>query len=314
MSSESTTEEQQLMLREVLEGLKEEQKILSPKYFYDHDGSELFHQITQLDEYYLTRTEKKILDDNIDDIVKTLGERVLLIEPGSGNSEKTRLLLSSLRKMSGYIPMDISAEFLFKSAEQLQEDYPNIAIVPIQVDYTQPFELPDFPNECRKVVFFPGSTIGNFTLQKVTNFLKIVHRMIEQKGGFFLGVDLIKDREVLKAAYNDREGVTARFNKNMLKHINNELNADFDLSAFEHEAIYNEEKSRIEMHLVSLKDQTVHLNGEVIHFDKGETIHTENSHKYSVESFGKLVEPWFKIEKVWTDDRKYFGLFYLTPK
>ena len=314
MTEQSESGAEQHMLQEVLDGLNKEQKTLSPKYFYDHEGSELFHQITQLDEYYITRTEKKILDDNLNDIVQTLGEKVLLIEPGSGNSEKTRLLLSSLRKMSGYIPMDISGEFLFKSADLLQEEYPNIAIVPIQVDYTKPFELPDFPNECHRVVFFPGSTIGNFTQQKVIDFLKVVHGLIEDNGAFFLGVDLIKDREVLKAAYNDHEGITARFNKNILKHINDELDADFDLDAFEHKAIFNEDKDRIEMHLFSMKEQVVHLDGETISFEKGESIHTENSHKYSVESFRKLVEPWFEIHKVWTDEKDYFGLFYLTPK
>lgn len=314
MSTDNRNEEKNLMLKEVLHGLSQPQKVLPSKYFYDHDGSELFHQITLLDEYYPTRTEMQIMEDNIDEIVETLGRQVLLIEPGSGNSTKTRLLLNNLKKLSGYMPLDISAEFLFKSADQLQEEYPKLAIIPLQVDYTHPFELPEFPSYCRRVVFFPGSTIGNFKHDTVSEFLAVIHDIIEEDGGFLIGVDLIKDIAVLEAAYNDSKGITAAFNKNILKHINDELACSFDTSKFDHYAFFNEDKNRIEMHLKCVEDHSIQMNGDVISFKKGETIHTENSHKYSLDLLKELVDPWFDIKKFWTDENEYFGLIYLTPK
>jgi len=314
MNSDTMSEAQQVMLNEVIDGLSEPQKRLPSKYFYDEKGSELFDEITRLEEYYPTRTEKKILEDHIDEISQKLGRKVLLIEPGSGNSYKTRLLLDNLKQQAGYVPMDISEEYLYKTADQLQEDYPNLAIIPLEADYTRPFELPAFPAYCRKVAFFPGSTIGNFELEKAQRFLKTIHDIVEEGGALLIGVDLIKNREILEAAYDDEDGVTAEFNLNMLLHLNREIGADFDISGFEHKAFFSEEKERIEMHLVSTKQQVVTVNGHHFEFMEGESIHTENSHKYSLHSFAKLVEPWFEVDKVWTDENEYFSVQYLVPK
>lgn len=314
MITDSMTDAQKLMLEEVREGLSKPQKTLPSKYFYDEYGSELFDDITRLEEYYPTRTEKLILETYIDDIVEVLGKRVLLIEPGSGNSYKTRLLLDNLKKIAGYIPMDISEEFLYKAADALQEDYPKIPIVPIQVDYTQPFELPAFPSYCRKVVFFPGSTIGNFEADTAKRFFEVIHDILGENGGFLIGVDLKKDIEVLEAAYNDRKGVTAAFNLNILTHINNQIGTSFDTSKFRHKAIFNTEESRIEMHLYALEDHSVQVNGTKFSFKEGEFIHTENSHKYSLDAFKSLVAPWFDVKKVWTDEDQFFSLQYLEPK
>ena len=314
MITEPMTDAQKLMLDEVLEGLSKTQKTLPSKYFYDEYGSQLFDEITRVEEYYPTRTEKQILEQNIDEIVDTLGTKVLLIEPGSGNSYKTRLLLDNLKKIAGYIPMDISEEFLYKAADELQDDYPKIAIVPIQVDYTQPFELPDFPSYCRKIVFFPGSTIGNFEAETAKRFFEVIKDILGERGGFLIGVDLKKDIQVLEAAYNDSKEVTAAFNLNILKHINDQIGTEFDASKFRHQAIFNEEKSRIEMHLFALEAHSVVIHGKQFSFEEGESIHTENSHKYTLEAFRELVSPWFEVEKVWMDENQYFSLQYLVPK
>lgn len=307
--------EQQQMLKEVLDGLSRVQKMLPSKYFYDERGSELFEQITSLDEYYPTRTEKKILENHINEIAERVGSESVIIELGSGSSQKTRLLLDHLPDLSAYVPVDISEKYLQKVANDLREEYPNLPIVPVCADYTQPFDIPhiDRPFEYY-VVFYPGSTIGNFQPHQAQKFLQSIARFLIPGGGMLIGVDLKKDVEVLEKAYNDEAGVTADFNKNMLVRINRELGADFEVENFRHKALYNPEQGRIEMHLVSEANQQVHLNGTTIDFQKGESIHTENSYKYSLEEFRELVSNWFEVEKVWMDDNEFFSIQYLVKK
>jgi dimethylhistidine N-methyltransferase len=302
------------MLEEVMHGLSQPQKTLPSKYFYDERGSVLFDEITKLDEYYPTRTERKILIDNVDEIEDHLGKSVVLIEPGSGSSDKTRILLKRLDNVKVYMPMDISGEYLLSVANKLQQEYPHIKIQPIEADYTHSFELPVEMPEGRKVVFFPGSTIGNFKRDTVERFLKVVADVVKEKGAFLIGVDLKKDIEVLKAAYNDCEGVTAQFNKNMLLHLNRMLGVEFYVDKFRHESIWNEEEGRIEMHLIANESHEVSINGSIISFEEGESIHTENSHKYTLEEFEEIVSPWFEVKKVWTDENDWFSLQYLELK
>lgn len=307
-------EQRQAMLKEVLQGLGQPQKSLPSKYFYDERGSELFDEITELEEYYPTRTERSILNENVGEIKEYLGQEVLLIEPGSGSSDKTRILLNKLDTISGYIPIDISGEYLFSVAEKLQKEFPNIEIKPLQTDYTHTLSLPPIKANGRKVVFYPGSTIGNFKRDTVDRFLEVVAEITGNKGAFLIGVDLMKDISILEAAYNDSKGITAAFNKNILRHINQKLGADFDLDKFEHKAIWNAEDGRIEMHLYCLEDHEVHINGTTISFKRGESVHTENSHKYTLEEFEEIVSPWLKVKKVWTDENRWFSLQYLEPK
>lgn len=302
------------MLEEVISGLSQEQKTLPSKFFYDERGSKLFDDITELDEYYPTRTERKILEENVNEIAEYLGEKVLLIEPGSGSSSKTKILLGNMENICCYIPMDISGDYLYKVAEQLRLEFPNIQILPLSADYTKPFELPESSPDARKVVFYPGSTIGNFKMEKVEQFLKVIHDIIEDDGAFLIGADLKKEISVLEAAYNDSEEVTAEFNKNILTHLNKELGTSFNSDLFDHKSIWNEEKGRIEMHLFVKEDHDVVLGEEMIHFQKGESIHTENSHKYTLDGFAEMVSEWFEVKKVWTDERDYFSLQYLEPK
>ncbi len=296
------------LLTEVLEGLQRPQKTLPSKYFYDKRGSELFEQICELDEYYLTRTEVSILKTNIYEITESIGNNVQLIELGSGSSLKTRLLLDHLDNIHSYVPVDISNEFLEEAAGNLQNDYPELNIQPIAADYTKPFDIPDFANGVKKIAYFPGSTIGNFSKDKAANFIGLITRLVADNGGLLIGFDLLKDRNTLITAYDDFKGTTAEFNKNILVRINRELDADFELDQFEHRAVFNEVENRMEMHLKSLKHQFVTINGKSIYFEKGETIHTENSHKYSLESFSELTKPHFQTVQTWMDESKMFAI------
>ncbi|SMO49957.1 dimethylhistidine N-methyltransferase [Gracilimonas mengyeensis] len=301
------------MLREVQEGLAQPQKSLPSKYFYDRYGSQLFDKITRLEEYYPTRTERKLLEDYALEIGEYLGDRVLLIEPGSGSSEKTRILLDKLNTITGYIPIDISGKYLQEVAKELRREYPDLEISPLGADYTRPIQLPELSVEGRRIVFFPGSTIGNFKRETVHRFMKVVTDLTGREGAFLIGVDLKKDVEVLEAAYNDSKGITAAFNKNILTHINDELGTGFDLEKFNHRAIWNEQEGRIEMHLVCKESHEVTVGDKTISFQKGESIHTENSHKYSLEEFRDMVAPWFEVKQVWTDENDWFSLQYLEP-
>jgi dimethylhistidine N-methyltransferase len=297
---------------DVMAGLTAVPKRLPPKYFYDRAGSELFEQITELPEYYLTRCDVSILSDHADDIADLIPQRAALIEFGSGSSTKTRIVLSRARSLTAYVPVDVSAEFLRQQADALRREYPTVAMLPVVADFAKPFRLPAAVEKLPRVGFFPGSTIGNFEPHQASEVLRLAKRILGRDATFIVGVDLVKDVEVLNRAYDDSAGVTAQFNLNLLARINRELGGNFDLAAFEHHAFFNRERSRIEMHLASLKRQRVRLMGQCVDFRAGETIHTENSYKYSVESFRALARGagWTPVA-VWTDPRQYFSVHVL---
>jgi dimethylhistidine N-methyltransferase len=302
------------MLDEVLETLSRPQKCLPSKYFYDERGSRLFEQICDLEEYYPTDADLEIMSKNISAITDQLGSGIELIELGSGSSRKTRLLLEELQDLAAYMPVDISEEFLKGVADQLRADYPGLTVIPIAADYTRPFQIPDAAQPyTKRVAYYPGSTIGNFTPENARNFLGVINSLVQPDGGLLVGVDLKKDKEILERAYNDSQGITAAFNKNILIRLNRELGADFKVDQYEHRAFFNEEEGRIEMHLVSQQDQTVTIDHAEFFIQQGETIHTENSYKYTLEEFEELVAPHFTVEQVWTDRHDYFSVQYLTP-
>ncbi len=303
------------LLQEIKDDLSKNHKELPCKLFYDKRGSELFDEITTLAEYYPTRTETDIIRTNIEEISRYIGDNCLLVELGSGSSMKIRLLLEGLMQLAAYIPLDISYKHLIESATALRKDYPDIKIIPLCVDYTKPFKFPAFNFEWKKtVVFYPGSTIGNFHPEYAKKFLASVARRSGSGSGLLIGVDLKKDKDVLENAYNDSRGVTAEFNLNILHRLNSELGADFDIDSWEHEAIYNEKKGRIEMHLKSLAKQIVTIDDEKIYFKKNETIITEYSYKYTTAEFESLTKDYYNVEKVWTDSNNWFSLQYLTVK
>jgi dimethylhistidine N-methyltransferase len=287
---------------DVLSGLAAPRKRLAPKYFYDERGSQLFEAITELKEYYPTRCELAILREHKADIAGVFAPKTALIEFGTGSTRKVRILLEAAKTVEAYVPVDISAEMLLQEARQLQHDYPRLRVLPVAADFTQPFRLPSAIVGLARGGFFPGSTIGNFEPQDAAAFLRHAGRMLGARATLIVGVDLVKDANILNAAYDDAAGVTAQFNLNLLTRINRELSADFDVDAFSHLAFYNSERRRIEMHLVSGSRQTVKIAGHLIEFAAGETIHTENSYKYTIESFGLLAQSagWTPI-KAWTD-------------
>lgn len=300
--------------QEVVAGLTQPQKVLPCKYLYDEHGSILFDKICNLQEYYPTRTEVGIVQQYAEEIVAELGTRCLLIEFGSGSSLKTRTLLEHLHEPAGYVPIDISREHLLKSAQSLSESYPEVEILPVCADFHEKFELPDpRKNVKRRVVYNPGSTIGNCTPAEAVVMLHDIARICGDGGGLLIGVDLKKDAAILEQAYNDSAGVTAKFNLNILTRINRELDADFQVDAFEHKAIYNDDQSRVEMHLMSKEDQTVTVHDAEIPFAAGETIHTENSHKYDRDDFVALAaEAGWTSQHVWIDSDRLFSVHYLT--
>ncbi|MGK0247517.1 MAG: dimethylhistidine N-methyltransferase [Oleispira sp.] len=308
------------ILSEVIAGLSQPQKVLPAKYFYDEKGSKIFEAITQLPEYYPTRIEINLLRQHRETIAQLVKDDVWLLEYGSGASLKIRLLLQAI-KPNCYVPMDISKDFLLASAESLMEDYPWLNVYAACVDYSQPVRLPaDMITSAQKLGFFPGSSIGNFSPQEAQVFLHGVRNTLGKEGAMLIGIDLQKDPHVLEAAYNDCQGVTAAFNLNILHHINSVLGTQFNAEYFEHKAIYSEEKDRIEMHLVSTMDQIVNISdtsnigGESknVIFKTGESIHTENSYKYSKQGFTELVEgAGFDVRECWIDDKNYFAMFYL---
>jgi dimethylhistidine N-methyltransferase len=299
---------------EVLDGLRAEWKTLPPKLFYDQRGAELFERICELPEYYLTRSELEILRAHAGDIADLAGARCAVIEYGSGAGVKARLLLDALESPVAYVPVDISRSQLLEVASDMSADYPRLAVTPVCADYTSRFQLPDIlPREIKRLAFFPGSTIGNFHPSEAVEFLKRIRDLVGPLGAMVLGVDRRKSRNVLDAAYNDSAGITAEFNLNILRRLNRDLRAEFDLDAFEHAAFFNEDAGRIEMHLRSVRDQTVCVAGEAIHFDNGETIWTESSYKYSREALDELLDrSGFKAERLWTDDQERFWVAYLT--
>ncbi len=300
-------------LREVLRGLGSPQKELPCKLFYDEVGSQLFEQITTLDEYYPTRAEQRIMRLGGSEMAAEFGPECLLIEYGSGSSQKVRNLLDHLARPAGYVPIDISCELLEQSADLISKDYPGLRVMPVCGDYTADLTLPEsLPRSRRKVAYYPGSTIGNFTPEDARRFLLRMAEVCGQGGGLLVGVDMKKDPLMLHRAYNDALGVTAAFNLNILARLNRELGADFAVDQFRHYAFYNPVFARVEMHLVSLSDQEVHVANARIHFDRGESIWTEASYKYNPQEFADLAgRAGWRVQRVWTDDRGLFSVQYL---
>ena len=296
---------------EILAGLLQEQKSIDPKYFYDTRGSELFEQITNLPEYYPTRTERQILKSNAKPMAECCGQNCVLIEPGSGSSEKVRLLLDTLEP-AAYVPMDISAEFLKNSAIKLGEEYPWLHVHAVCTDFSNQQDLPGGLPAGKRVVFYPGSTLGNMNPSEASTFLKHLGRWLKDDGGILIGIDMHKSPQILHAAYNDQQAVTAAFNLNILSNINVLTGSEFDLGNFSHRAFYNQEEYRIEMYLVSKLDQVVRVSDTDISFSRGETIHTENSYKYTIENFKKIVHrAGLTIRSSWLDDQHLFSVHYL---
>jgi dimethylhistidine N-methyltransferase len=297
--------------RAVLAGLKASPKSMPCKFFYDEAGSILFDQICELPEYYPTRTELALLEARADDFSSLIGPDAELVEFGAGAGRKVRLLLDALERPRGYLPIDISGDYLQGVADKLAGDYPDLHVRPIVADYTKPFTLPAKSAGARRIGFFPGSTIGNFPRAEAIAFLRMAAEKLSG-GGLLIGVDLVKEPSILHAAYNDAAGVTAAFNKNILVRANAELGADFDLDGFAHHAFYDPRAQRIEMHLVSLARQRVRLLGQEIFFAEGETTHTEDSHKYTLDGFRALAaEAGFTPRAAWTDPDHLFSIHWL---
>ena len=301
-------------LQEIVAGLQQDEKMISPKYFYDERGSQLFDQITTLPEYYPTETELGIMRENIAEIATLIGPQASLIEYGSGSSLKTRVLLEHLNDQAVYVPVDISEEHLLESARLIRAEFPDLEVLPVVADFTKRFQLPD-PTvmPLRNIVYFPGSTIGNFAHAAACELLKVMYHEAGENGAMLIGVDLQKDPSVIERAYNDSAGVTAKFNLNMLRHLNREFGSDFDLDSWEHEAQYNQSEGRVEIRLVNAEQQTVNINGSSIVVEQGEGILTEYSHKYTLQGFAKMAQgAGFKVERVWTDPNKLFTVQYCT--
>lgn len=301
------------LLSSALDRLRARPKTLDSKWFYDTEGSRLFEQITQLQEYYPTRTETSILTKYADKLAAYSSKGSALVELGSGASVKTKIVLDAMHALGYYLPVDIAKEFLLETANGLAIDYPSLEVRPIVADFTKRFDLPSDLEFVPKTVFFPGSTIGNLDHGAAVNLLRHV-RNYSNVEMFIIGADLVKSRDVLVPAYNDASGVTADFNLNLLTRLNREIGSNFDLTAFEHDARWNAEDSRIEMHLVSKTKQVVSIAGSDIHFEKGETIHTENSRKYTPDSLKQIAEAasW-KIDEIFTDEDGYFAIAVLLP-
>ncbi len=313
MYVESLVSQSDSFLTEVLMGLSSPQKTLPAKLLYDERGSEIFEKICLAKDYYPTRSEKEILQNHGHEMAKLMGSDVLLIEPGSGAGEKVRYLLQELDHPLGYVPIEISREILLRMTNEFEKDFPELPVLPVCADFSHPIKLPfDLASlETKKVIFFPGSTIGNFSPREAISLLKDFGRMLDVGGGLLIGVDQKKEVQVLERAYDDSEGITADFNLNLLKRINREAHANFDLSNFSHLAIYNEKLGRIEMHLQSKVSQNVQVNQTVFRFEEGETIHTENSYKYTPIEFAELASRAnFKLIKKWTDQNNLFCVYY----
>lgn len=287
-------------------------KAISPKYFYDETGSRLFERICELPEYYPTRTELSLLQSHAADMAAQFGGGVQLVEYGAGALRKVRLLLDAMPRDSvQFVPVDISGPHLLAACDGLAGDYPGLAIQPLVADFTRPHTLPPCPDGARRVGFFPGSSIGNFTPAEADAFLRLAAAELKG-GGLLIGIDLVKDEDVLHAAYNDAEGVTAAFNMNVLDRARAELGADFPTDGFHHLAFYNPAYRRIEMHLRATRPLELRLGGEVYVFNEGETLHTEHSHKYTVSGFQALAaRAGFKPGAVWTDPNQWFAVLWL---
>lgn len=304
------------MREDVLRGLRRRPKRLGSKYFYDARGSELFERICDQPEYYLTRVELAILREHIGEIADAIGPDALLMEYGSGSGLKTRLLLRHLRSPVAYVPVEIAREVLLASIGELAANFPNVEMLPVCADFTQPLVLPRSARHARRTVaFFPGSTIGNFEPEEAVKLLKQLREQIGRNGAALIGVDLKKDRAELEAAYNDAAGVTAEFTLNLLVRCNSELGADFDLAAFRHRARWNALAGRIETHIVSIREQLVRIDGETFRFEAGEPMLVEYSCKYSPEDFARLAaRAGLRVGRMWTDPEARFSLQWLEQK
>ena len=301
-----------LFLEEVSHGLSKKNKKISSKWFYDYRGSKLFEQITKLKEYNPTRTEIKILKDNKIEIANKIGKRAVLIEPGAGDIKKIAIFLNNLDTPKKYIPLDISEDYIKKVSKTFKKKFPKIAITPIGYDFSGNNKLPFkiLPSE-NVTIFFPGSTIGNFNKKDAIKFLKMLKTKFKAKK-IIIGADLVKNIPTLISAYDDKKGVTKKFNKNILKRINSELGGNIDLNSYKHLAIYNKSKNRIEMKLKAIKKNNISINGSNYSIKKNEEIHTENSHKYTIQSFKNLaIKAGWKIKKTWVDDKKLFSVHCL---
>jgi len=300
------------LLSDVIAGLSFEPRNLPCKYFYDERGAALFQKICELPEYYITRTEIDILSRHHAEIASQIGSNVELIGLGTGAGTKTRILIEALDKPAAYIPVDISEKQLRKSTAVFRKTFPSLEILPVCADYLQPVVLPSPRHKAaRNVVYFPGSTIGNFEPNEALEFLRRIASVSGRGGGLLIGVDLQKDQNIIEAAYNDKAGVTAEFNLNLLAHINRKTGANFDLKQWQHRAIYNAEAGRIEMYLISQTDQTVRIQDREFHFRAGEKILTEHSYKHAPEGFVALArQAGFDFVKLWTDEARLFGVFY----
>jgi len=301
--------------REVLDGLSATPKTLPASLFYDARGAALFEEITQLPEYYLTRSEHEILEKHAANLANLVGPNAALIEFGSGAAIKVRYLLSALTSAAAYVPMDVSREQLYEVAAERSLEFPDVPIMPVWADYHEPFTLPDLDPDVRRVGFFPGSTIGNMEPEQAGDFLSRICETIGDTGGLILGVDRRKDPRILHAAYNDKAGVTAEFNLNVLSHLNREYDATFSKSAFRHRAFFNDSASRIEMHLEAVTAQHVRVAGQSVNFAVGETVRTEYSYKYDRKMLDAVVGAGgFKVVELFTDQRQWFWLAWLEPK
>jgi len=301
-------------ISEIVAGLSADQKQISPKYFYDERGSQLFDQITQLPEYYLTNTELGIMRDNIDEMFAMVGKQASLIEFGSGSSLKTRILLEHVSELAAYVPVDISSEHLHASAQQIREQFPHVDVLPVVADFTQAFALPK-PTvmPVRNIIYFPGSTIGNFEHDMAVDLLRVMYQEAGKGGALLIGVDLQKDADIIESAYNDSAGVTAEFNLNMLQHLNRDYGANFDVDEFAHSANYDEDKGRVVLELVSQADQSFAVGDTAFDIADGEAILTEYSHKYTLDGFASMASTaGLSVEKVWMDAKQLFSVQFLT--
>ncbi|MCH8004010.1 MAG: L-histidine N(alpha)-methyltransferase [Nanoarchaeota archaeon] len=314
METELMNNKRSVMLSEVLQGLSQNPKTLPCKYFYDEKGSEIYKQIIELEEYYLVRTEQEIMKNNIQEIIRTLSDDCFIIEFGCGSSSRICLLLDHMSP-AAYIPIDISKNALMQFVKSLKDKYPKLKIVPVCTDYTQEFNIPNLNIDySKKIIYYPGSNIGNFKKLETFKILKIIHNLCRPNGGLLIGIDLKKDKATLEKAYNDTKGITAQFNLNILNHINNELGSNFNIDNFRHKAIYNEKKGQIEMHLFSKIDHEVKIGNQTILFEKNESILTEISCKYDINEFKELVKDFFEVQNVWTDKDNKFGVLFLKAK
>jgi dimethylhistidine N-methyltransferase len=305
--------ETEALLASVLEGLRSRPKRISPVWFYDERGSCLFDDICELPEYYLTRTEHSILERWLPEMAATVGANLCVIEPGSGTSHKTRMLLDALERPAAYVPVDIACEHLDAAALRLRREYPRLAVHPVCADFTTPFAVPDGPAFDRRLVFFPGSTLGNFDRHEAVRLLAHL-RHVARGGPMLIGVDMVKDPRVMVAAYDDAAGVTAAFNLNALEHLNRRLGTDFDPAGFRHRAVWNPLASRIEMHLVSTQRQLVLVGDEFVSFAEGESLVSEHSHKYTPGSFAAQARAaGWDVARVWTDPSVWFAVQLLVP-